>query len=70
MANEKRLIETTAVRCPGLPYPDYTELDKLLEEGWRITRTRCEPDDHCVYFTLERDIDALVSILKGLEDQL
>ena len=47
--------ETTAVRCPGLPYPNYTELDKLLEEGWNITRTRCEPADHCVYFTLERE---------------
>jgi hypothetical protein len=35
MANEKRLIETTAVRCPGLPYPDYTELNKLL---WRKER--------------------------------
>lgn len=58
--------ETTAVRCPGLPYPDYTELDKLSEEGWRIIGTRCEPNDHCVYFTLERDIEVLVSILQEL----
>lgn len=69
MATEKRRIETTAVRCPGLPYPDYTELDKLIEEGWRIVRARCEPDDYCVYFSLERDIDALISILKELQDQ-
>lgn len=54
MATEKQLKEITAVRCPGLPYPDYTELNKLLEEGWKIIRTRCEPNDYCVYFTLER----------------
>lgn len=60
--------ETTAVRCPGLPYPDYTELEKLLEDGWKITKARCEVDDHCVYFTLERDTDALISILKELEN--
>ena len=54
MATEKQLKEITAVRCPGLPYPDYTELNKLLEEGWKITKTRCEPNDYCVYFTLER----------------
>ena len=49
--------ETTSVRCPGLPYPDYTALDKLLEEGWKIIRTRVDIDDHCVYFTLERGAD-------------
>lgn len=54
MATEKQLKEITAVRCPGLPYPDYTELNKLLEEGWKIIKTRCEHNDYCVYFTLER----------------
>lgn len=68
MANEKRQIETTAVRCPGLPYPDYTELDKLLEEGWRVIRARCEPDDHCVWFTLERDTDALILIVDAIDE--
>ena len=66
MATEKRPIKTTAVRCQGLPYPDCTELDKLTAEGWRIIKARCEPDDHCVYFTLERDTDALISILREL----
>ena len=47
--------QTTAVRCHGLPYPDYTELDKLLAEGWKVVKCRCDVDDHCVYFTLEKE---------------
>ena len=46
---------TTAVRCPGLPYPDFTELNRLQEEGWIVTRVRCDIEDHCVYFMLEKE---------------
>lgn len=57
---------TTAVRCPGLPYPDYTELNKLTEEGWEITKTRVDTNDHCVYFTLERETDAVIPSIRKL----
>ena len=49
--------ETTAVRCPGLPYPDYTTLNKLQTEGWKTAKVRADPDDHCVYFQLEREAE-------------
>lgn len=61
--------ETKTVRCPGLPYPDYTELDKCLEEGWVITKVRCEPDDHSVYFALERYSDVVIPSFEKREVQ-
>lgn len=47
--------EKTVVRCFGLPYPDYTELNKLIEAGWKVIDARVKIDDHCVYFWLEKE---------------
>ena len=57
--------DSKTIRCPGLPYPDYTELNKYQAEGWTVVKVRCDPDDYCVYFTLEKEVTR-DEVLRGM----
>lgn len=49
------MTERKTIKCVGLPYPDYTELNKAMEQGWRVVSSTCDIEDSSVTFRLTRE---------------
>lgn len=50
------MTERRTIRCPGLPYPDYTELNKARDEGWEVVAASCNIEDSSVTFRLVKEV--------------
>ena len=43
------------VSCPGLPYPDYSESNRLEADGWKVVDAKVDIPDRCVWLTMEKE---------------